>query len=208
MKITGIEKKNGTRYTVYVDGEYFYIFDIEIISNNNLKVGSEVDIAILEDLKYQAEKRKARERAFHLLSYRDHSKKELYDKLIKNTTEEIATETVLKMEELGYINDENYAQKVAEFYLKQKNFSYRRSLFELKKKGINEELATMCLDNCEVCPHDQIKKIIDQKYYRYLGDFKGNQKVINALARLGFSYSDIKEVINEYDVEEDEWQYE
>lgn len=208
MKITGIEKKSGTRYTVYVDGEYFYIFDVEIISNNNLKVGLDVDLELLEDLKYQAEKRKARERAFHLLSYRDHSKKELYDKLLKNTTDEIATQTVIKMEELGYVNDENYAEKMAEFYLNYKNFSYRRSLFELKKKGINEELARMCLDSCEVDAIDQIRKIIEQKYYRYLGDFKGNQKVINALARLGFSYSDIKEVINEYDLEEDEWQYE
>lgn len=208
MKITKIEKKNSTRYTLYVDGEYFYIFDIEIITNNNLKVGLEVDINMLEDLKYQAQKRKARERAFHILSYRDHSKKELYDKLCKNTTDEIATEIVIKMEELGYINDENYAEKMAEFYLTYKNFSYRKSLFELKKKGIDEELARMCLDNCNVYPHDQIRKIIDKKYYRYLGDFKGNQKVINALARLGFSYSDIKEVIDEYDLEEDVWQYE
>lgn len=209
MKITNIEKKTKTRYTLYVDDEYFYIFDVEIISNNNLKVGMEVSGDFLDDLKYQAELRKARERAFHLLSYKDHSKKELYDKLKRNTTEEIAKKVVKKMQSLGYINDENYAQKQAEYYIKYKNFSYKRSLFELKKKGIDDELARQCLDNVECDVYEQIKKIIDQKYYRYLGDFKGNRKVITALLRLGFSYSDIKQVISEYDLEEDDlWQYE
>lgn len=208
MKITNIEKKSNTRYTVYVDGEYYYIFDIEIISNNGLKVGLEVSIDFLEDLKYQAELRKARERAYHLLSYKDHSKKELYTKLIKNYSDEIAIQIIDKMEDLGYINDEIYAQKMAEYYLSYKNFSYKRSLFELRKKGIDEELARESLDNIEIDVYAQIKKIIDQKYYRYLGDFKGNQKVITALLRLGFSYSDIKEVISEYDLEEDIWQYE
>ena len=73
MKITKIELKSGTRYTVDVDGAYFYIFDLEILQNNGLYVGKEVDESFLLELKQQAEERKARERAFYLHSYRDHS---------------------------------------------------------------------------------------------------------------------------------------
>jgi regulatory protein len=209
LKITKIELKSGTRYTVDVDGAYFYIFDLEILQNNGLYVGKEVDESFLLELKQQAEERKARERAFYLLSYRDHSEKELYDKLRRNTTEEIAAKTVAKMVELHLLDDEAYAEKLARYYLEQKMWSYRKSLFEMKHKGIDRELAEDCLQACGVDPEEQIAKLIERKYYRTLGDPKGNQKVINALARLGFNYGDIKAVISQYEEEEeDSWQYE
>ena len=81
MKITEIEKKSKTRYTVYVDGEYFYILDAEILTEHHVRAGMEVTEAFLEQLKAAAQLRRARERAFYLLSYRDHSEKELYQKL-------------------------------------------------------------------------------------------------------------------------------
>lgn len=50
---------------------------------NGLRVGFDDDEELLEDLREQAQKRKARERAFYLLEYRDHTRKELVDKLLK-----------------------------------------------------------------------------------------------------------------------------
>ena len=97
MKITGIEKKQGTRYTVYVDGEYWYILDVEIIASVNLTEGMEVSEAFLEELLRRAQVRKARERALYLLSYRDHSRKELVDKLLQSVDEDIALQTADKM---------------------------------------------------------------------------------------------------------------
>lgn len=210
MKITGIEKKTKTRYTVEVDGEYFYIFDLEILQENHLKVGMEVEEAFLDDLKYQAQIRRARERAFYLLSYRDHSEKELYDKLCKNVSPEIAAMTVAKMVEMHLLNDDAYAQKLAEYYLNGKLWSYRKALFEMRQKGIPKEKAEEALSSCQSEPTDQIRELIQRKYYRVIGDPKGNQKVVNALLRLGFSYSDIKTVMSEYKMEEeeDQWQYE
>jgi regulatory protein len=213
MKITGIEKKSGTRYTVYVDEEYFYIFDAEILTEFRVKTGMEVDEAFLEELKRQADVRRARERAFYLLSYRDHSEKELYDKLRRNVPDEIAAQTVAKMVDLGLLDDGSYARKLAEYYLTQKRWSFRKSLFELKRKGIDEEAAAQALSDCGISAKEQIRELIEQKYYRYLGDQKGSQKVLNALARLGFSYSDSRAAMSEYLEElelgeEDEWQYE
>lgn len=213
MKVTGIEKKNGTRYTLYVDGEYYYIFDIEILHANHIKAGMEVDAGLLEQLREQAEVRKARERALYLISYRDHSEKELYDKLCKSVSPEVAAQTVAKMLDLGYLDDEAYAEKLARYYLEQKKWSARKSAFEMSRKGISKELAERVLQECEVSAEEQIKALIRQKYYRNLGDQKGNQKVINALARLGFQYGDIRRTIDEYLEENDlgeqeEWQYE
>lgn len=210
MRITGIEKKSKTRYTVEVDGDYFYIFDLEILQENHLKTGMEVDEAFLEDLKRQAEIRRARERAFYLLSYRDHSEKELYDKLCKNVSPEVAAMTVGKMVELHLLDDEAYAKKLAEYYLNGKLWSRRKALFEMSRKGISKELAQEVLSSWEGDPVEQILELIQRKYYRTVGDPKGNQKVVNALLRLGYSYSDIKTAMSEYEIEEeeDQWQYE
>lgn len=213
MKITEIEKKSKTRYTVYVDGEYFYILDAEILTEHHVRVGMEVTEAFLEQLKAAAQLRRARERAFYLLSYRDHSEKELYQKLRRNVSDEAAAHTVAKMLELGLLNDERYAEKLADYYLNQKQWSEKKSLYEMRQKGIPDEVARLALEACEVQPEDQIRRLIDTKYARYLGDPKGNQKVINALLRLGFSYGDVRAAVREYLEqieleEEDEWQYE
>lgn len=198
MKITKIEKKSGTRYTVDVDGEYFYIFDIEILTRNQIRVGTEVDEKLLKKLRCQAEVRKAKERAFHLLSYRDHSEQELFDKLCKTTSPKIAAFTVAKMKELHLIDNEQYAQKLARYFLTEKCWGFRKCIFEMKRKGIESDLAEEALTACGIDPLEQIAKWIEQKYIRRLGDFKGNQKVIQALIRQGFEYDDIKTVVNEY----------
>ncbi|WMJ22452.1 RecX family transcriptional regulator [Paludicola sp. MB14-C6] len=199
MKITNIEKAKATRYTISVDNEYWYILDLEIIMQNHLKIGMEVDEDFLDDIKMQAERRKARERAYYLLGYRDHSKKELYDKLLESARPEIAFEILSMVEEQGLINDENYARKLARYYLEQKNWGEKRAVYEMYKKGIDKELAEIAIEECDVDVIQQISKIIDKKYYLYMDDFKGKQKVIAALMRLGYSYDDVKAAINNYE---------
>ncbi len=204
MKITDIVKAKSTRYTVYVDDEYWYILDLEIIMQNHLKVGMEVDEDILDDILSQAERRKARERAYYLLGYRDHSKQELYDKLLKSARPEIALDIVQMVEEQGLINDEVYAAKLAKYFLQQKKWGARRVLLEMHKKGIDKEMAQIAIDECDVDVVLQIKTIIGKKYYDCLEDYKGKQKMIAGLMRLGFSYDDIKRAIDIYNQDNDE----
>lgn len=210
MTITAIEKVKGDRYTVYVNGEYWYILDAEIILLNHLRKDMEVDEEFLDSLRVQAERRTARERAYYLLGYRDHSAKELYDKLLKNARPEIAAEIVALMQEQGYINDEDYAGKLARYFLQSKRWGARKALFEMTRRGIDRETAQAAIGECDVDYVEQIRQIIDRKYARYLndGDYKGKQKVIAALMRIGYGYDDIKAAISAYltaDSGEDEY---
>ncbi len=200
MKVTDIAKSKSTRYTVYVDDEYWYILDIEIIMQNSMKIGMEVDEDMLDDIKIQAERRKARERAYYLLGYRDHSKKELYDKLLQSVRPEIALEIVLMVEEQGLLDDEKYAQKLANYYIEQKKWGAKKAFYEMFKKGISKELVFEAIAQCDTDWVEQITAIIDKKYAQYLDDYKGKQKVIAALMRLGYNYDDIKIAINEYNI--------
>lgn len=200
MKITAIEKAKGDRYTVYVDDEYWYILDLEVILQNSLHVGTEVDEELLDDLRRQAERRTARERAYYLLGYRDHSQKELYDKLTKSVRPEIAREIVELMLEQGYLDDEKYAEKLARFYLESKKWGRRKAVYELARRGIDRETAEAAVDGCEVDAQAQLRAVIDRKYSAALCEdgYKGKQRVIAALSRMGYGYDDIKAAISAY----------
>ncbi len=203
MKITAVEKAKGNRYTVFVDGAYWYILDLEIILKNHLEPGREVDEEQLEELRQQAERRTARERAYYLLGYRDHSCKELYDKLQKSARPEIAAEIVALMQEQGLLDDEKYARKLAAYYLESKKWGSRRVFQELYRRGIDRELIQEALEACAVDPRPQILAIIERKYAAALEDgWKGRQRTAAALARMGYSYDDINAALAAYGEEE------
>lgn len=205
MKITDIQRAKGERYRIYLDDEYFATLDAEIIMQNHLRLDKEVDAEAMEELLWQAERRKARERGYYLLSYRDHSKKELYDKLLGSARPEIALSIIELLEEQGLLNDEEYANKRARYYLENKKWGGKKVYYELLRRGIDKETAREAIDSCEVDPIPQIKAIIEKKYYDCVTDYKARQKATAALLRMGFDYGAVKAAI---ELEKEEYQQE
>ena len=152
----------------------------------------------LEQIVYQNDFRKAKERALYLLDYRDHSYKELYDKLRKNYSPEICSEVMDKMSEIGAVNDRRYAEHYARYLFEVKREGKYKARFELQKKGIDKEIIDELMALYEDDTTIRLKELVEKKYARYLSDEKGVQKVFNALVRYGYSYSDVREVIREY----------
>lgn len=198
MKITDIVNVKDTKYIIYIDDEYWYILDAEIILANNLSVGLDVDDDMLNELLISAEYKKAKSRAYYLLGYRDHSKKELFDKLLKSAREEVVSDIIELLTQQGLLNDEEYATKRARYYLVTKKWGKNKVVMELYRRGISRQLANAVIDICEVDTIQNIKDIIEKKYYRNISDFKGRQKIVAALMRMGFSYSDINQAFNDY----------
>ena len=192
MKITAITRKKGTRWQVDADGEYWTILDAEIIVEQHLKTGMELTEERMAEILLAADRRRARERALYLLDYRDHSRAELMEKLCRNVDREIAQETVDRLEELGLIDDEAYARKLARKLILTKKYGVRRALYELRLKGIDPGIAAEAVDEVEP-EEDLLEDLVRRKYARYLaGDSegKGREKVIRALMRLGHGYYD------------------
>ena len=136
-----------------------------------------------------------------LISYRDHSKKELTDKIKRTCDEESAEKAVERMEELGLVNDEAYAQRYAKKLLFSKHMSKNAAIYELSRKGIDKELAEEILENTEVDERNQIRQVIDKKY-RNLSDEKIRRRAVSALQRLGYRWDDIRSVLEEYSEED------
>lgn len=196
-KIVNIEKYKGNTYCVEVDDERIYLHS-SIISEYSLKVDMTIPQSALDEIIFQNDYRRAKERAFYLFDYRDHSYKELYDKLIKNYSEEVCDTVMDKMCELGLIDDKKYAEKLARQLFEVKHVGKYKAKFEMQRKGINKEIIDELMNEYEDDTTDRLKELIEKKYIRYLTDKKGVQKVFNALVRCGYSYSDVREALNEY----------
>lgn len=198
MKITSITKKNGTRWQIEVDDEYWAILDAEIIVNQHLKVGSELTEERMEEILRAADFRRARERALYLLDYRDHSRGEIVEKLSRNVDRGIAEEVADKLCELGLIDDGTYAKKLARHFLLTKKYGARRAEFEMRRKGIDGRLAAEAV--AEVEPdEDLLEELVLKKYGRYLEDDpdgKGRDKAIRGLMRLGHGYYEAEAAVD------------
>ena len=184
---------------IYIDGEYFNKVDREIRVINGIKEGMDISEPELSDLVRKSEEKRAKDKAFNLLSYRDHSKKELEDKLKREYSEETAEIVAEKMESLGLINDENFARRYTKELLYSKHYSPRKVEYELTLKGIDRETAAYIIENEAPDAVDQIKILIEKKYKNINSDEKIKRRAIAFLQRYGYSWDDIKKALSLYE---------
>ena len=146
-------------------------------------------------MSYTDEERiKAKRRAMYILAQRDHSKKELYDKLIKNYPEDLCRLVVDLMCEHGLIDEEKYSEKLYRAYI-NKGWGKSKIRFELRRKGLPDSLISQQEEEYDAEDFiDEIIHLVDKKYSSKLdfSDYKSVQRVTAALARRGFGYEDIK----------------
>ena len=186
-------------YTFTVDAEYWFSSPYHGISN----IEDEEELAAF----YEAVgSRCAFIAGLRLLSYRDHSRKELINKLYqKGHKREYAEKACESLEYYGYINDERYAQNLAESLVERKGMSIRGVKNELFLKGVSREIADNIVENLDFDPVLRIIDLINTKYSRCLSDEKGTKRMIASLQRLGYKWSDINSALRQIDIETEDF---
>ena len=200
MRITALEpsKKAGC-HRIYTEEGFLCTLEDEVIAAHHIRPNCEVDSALLNELDFSSQCCRAKAKAYQLLGYRDHTHKELYDKLCRSVSPEAAEQVCALLTEQGYINDEACAEKLAQYYVKTKQFGARRALYELVRRGIDKETAREAIESVETDPVDQICAIIYKKYTHLLdGDYKNRSKLTAALVRRGYSFDDVHAAIDQY----------
>lgn len=192
MHITDIRKRRKRLSALYLDGEFAVEIDTEILQRSGFQVGSEIRDEQLHALFLESEQHRANEKALYLLERRNHSKKELAEKIQRQSTRAAAQAAVERMETLGLVNDEDYAQRYAADLLCRKGYGRRRVQYELQQKGIDKEIAERVIAELEPDPVGKITELIERKYARHLQDEKGFRRVVNGLQRYGYRYEDIR----------------
>ncbi len=203
MQITAIEPRRKGLSALYIDGELAMKLDTEVLIAQRFDVGREITDEELRECLIASELKRCKDKAMWLISFRDHSRRELVDKLRRDYNEDCCEQTADRMVELGLIDDERFARRYSADLINLKHLSYRGVRQKLAEKGISRELIDEVTGELEIDEEQQIRTIIDKKYSRVMNDEKGRRRAYNALMRLGFSYQDIKSVMAEYtDTEE------
>lgn len=130
--------------------------------------------------------------AIYLLEKRDYSENELYKKICTKYEEKESAEAVAKVSELGYVNDEKYAFRLAEKYLSA--YGKKRVSDEMYKRGLDRDLIKMTLEETSD-PEKETEKIIKAINAKTKGHFpcdrKERDKLFAFLCRKGFSPDEI-----------------
>lgn len=197
MIITAIKPRRKGLSALYIDEEFVANLDTQTLLENRFDVGREIDDEDLHEIIILSNEKRAKDKALYLITYRDHSKKELTDKIRRTCDEASAEKAVERMEELGLVDDESYARRYAQQIIFSKHISKKGASYELARKGIDKELANEILDEIEVDSKEQIRLVIEKKY-RNINDEKIKRRAVSALQRLGYGWEDIKSVIEEY----------
>lgn len=126
-----------------------------------------------------------------ILNIKDYSKQELINKSQqKNFTEEETKETIQKLLELNYVNDNRLASNITEFY--SKNHGPYMIKQKLEQRLIEEDIIQEVLENLEM-DYSEITRTVTTKFD--LTDFKQKQKAYRYLITRGYDSRDIREII-------------
>ena len=203
MLVTAVEPRRKSLSALYIDGEFAMKLDTETLLINHIKAGVEISDEQLHQLIEDSNNKRAKEKALWLISYRDHSKKELVDKIKRTSSEESAVATVERLTELGLVNDEAYARRYfKELTQGSKHLSPRGARYKLMEKGIDRELIDAIVEETDIDEREQIRTIINNKYRSFNADEKSKKRTVAALQRKGFRWEDIKSVMEEYEEED------
>jgi len=141
------------------------------------------------------------ERAFKLLSIRDHSCHELQEKLLrKGWSSQSVNDVISYLCEKGYLNDELFAEK----YVEYKSLGSPRGLYklkmELKQKGLDDALINRVLSGFsgnEAALAEIFLKRKSGTLKRFSGEEK-KRKVFRMLQNRGFSAETIYRVMESW----------
>ena len=198
MRVTGIETTKKGRYALMVDGEFaFSLHRDTFLLCPWLQKGAEVSPERLETLRQEDELRSARERALDLLSAAEQTSGTLRQKLLRWYGEEAVEAAVLRMEELGLINDLDYGRRYAADAVNLRGWPRRRIAMELQKKGVPAEVIEEALaDITEETEIETACRLLEGPYRGRLRDRRERDKVKAALQRRGFSYEVIQQAVS------------
>lgn len=203
MELTAIEPRRHRLVQLYLDGEAAVKLDAATAQEARLRVGMELDDEELHELLQKSDAARAKEKALYLLEHRPHAKRELERKLSRTVGEEAAQAAADRMEELGLVDDADYAARLAQ-ELARKGYAFSRTVQELVRRGVDRELAQEAAREASPDPEEAIRRLIQRKYARRLGDEKGRRQTAAALQRLGYRWEEIRSALREFDGDPEE----
>ncbi len=211
MQITALERRRGQQFCMTLNDGTKYMVDKQTMEESVYTVGSEIDEEGLSALLAASAARRAREYALYLLSVRDYGERELCRKLREKGYAEEAAATAARMCELGLVNDEVYARRLARDCRLRKLYSHRRTVQEIAAHGIARELGEYAVEAVDEAENlndlQQALALLEKKRYTVSVTSAAQQRGTALLMRYGYDSRTVREAWRclETDIEGDEY---
>jgi len=222
VKISSIsaQEKFPNRVNIAVDGRYRFSLDAFQLVDLGIKIGKEYTEEELAVFEVESQFGKLYGRALEYCLLRPHSAKEVKDYLWRKTRtvrrlkkpsermkakgnfepkiieiagvpQDVADRVFNRLSEKGYVDDEKFARYWIDNRNQTKGSSRRKLVSELQAKGVERAIVEGVLENTTRNDEDELQKIISKKRKKYPDE----KKLLQYLARQGFSYDDIKHAL-------------
>lgn len=201
MKITKItqQAKQRDRYSVFVDDVYSFSLSESALLQSGLVSGQELSREQITGYKQLSAHDKLYNRALRYAAMRPRSIWELQFYLQRKGADVPLIERIIDaLIRIGILDDDKFAESFVHDRRLLRSQSTRRLKLELQKKHVSSEIIDRVLREDDTDEQSLLRALVDKKrkQAKYAND---ETKLMQYLARQGFSYSDIKSAMHKYD---------
>ena len=197
MQITDIKSVSKTKFKVYLDGQFAFTLYKGELFRYRIQEDGELSEEVYQEIREKVVLKRAKLRAMHLLNDMDRTESQLRTKLLNGDyPADIVDEAIAYVKSFGYINDESYIRRFIE---SKRNSKSKKEIYALlMKKGVDMERVRE-IQSEYYSAEDSLNAIRDllrkKRYDPKSATDQEMRKIYGYLARKGFGYEDIRQVI-------------
>ncbi len=212
MKIVQIVKKNDKKVFIHFDNDEKIVLSKDLVYQNGLRKSDEISEEQLKNLLEQEKKISIKQKALALLGRRAHSKRELFNKLRRHSSDtKLIEECLSDLEQKGLIDDKIFATLYTQDKIRWKKWGRPKIKIELFKRGVTKEIINEVIENFfdSNLEKEKILELVRKK----LNQFKGKitekkiiyQKLMYYLLSKGYDIELVIDILKkELNFEEEE----
>lgn len=186
-----VQKNNKNRVNIYIDNEFSFACEAELVYKHNLKVKDAVSLDELKDLSEEEGYSKAKSTALKYIERSFKTESEVMTKLKdKGYSDNTISRVILFLKEYSFVDDNKYV----ELYVKENGtkMGAQKIKYNLYKKGIKRELIDNALSDVDKdVQYDSAYNLAEKKLViiqkRETDNRKLYQKLSSYLMRNGYN---------------------
>lgn len=193
-------KGNKSGFSVNLSSGINLVLSAELFLENSFLKGQILSKQKVQHLQDESTKTILSNKILNYISYRHRSRQEIRNKfIVRGYSEKIINSSISKLEELGYIDDNLFAEMFIKSLVKEKKLGRCAVNYKLSPHSLDKNLVSELLD--EIYEEYPTKVLLEYHINKFLNvkekSNKNKSKLYNLLKRKGFIYSEFESVINE-----------
>lgn len=201
MIITDISsQRNKNRVNIYIDNKFAFGLTRDLLYKFDLCINQELEESFIENILKAEEQSKVTNAALNLISYRQRSIKEIYEKLKgKGYDEVFINKSIEYCKEQNYLNDHQFAESFIRDKQNLNKFGSTRIRYELIKKGVSKDIIEETLNFDKDEEYNVALTLAQKKINSYKGQERNSiyRKLGGFLQRKGYPYDIVTKVLKE-----------